>query len=173
MLGVVAISPAAPLIAENEKRSRWMWNEHHDSAEDWTKYNRHRWLESGTDDFLPYFFQRMFPEPHSTKQIEDSIGWGRQISPERLVDTEDARNSGWSLDLGRRLGDVRCPVPVVHGDDDRVRSPAAGAMLADFTGGSLVTVAGGGHGIPGRDPILVNRLIKEFVDQVAPRPTPG
>ena len=26
--------------------------------------------------FLQWFFARMFNEPHSTKQIEDGIGWG-------------------------------------------------------------------------------------------------
>jgi len=167
VLGVIAISPAVPLIEENLERSQAMWNDQHDR----TQYNRRHWLEKGTDDFLPWFFRRMFPEPHSSKQIEDAIGWGRQISPERLADTEEARNKGWSLDVGRELGAVSCPVLVVHGDDDRIRPPAEGLMLAELTGGSLVTVAGGGHGIPGRDPILVNRLVKEFVDQVSPAQT--
>ena len=39
-----------------------------------------------------------------------------------------------------------------------------------LTGGSLVTISGGGHAPQNRDPVKVNHLIKDFVDQVAPRP---
>ena len=60
----------------------------------------------------------MFPEPHSTKQIEDGIGWGHEISPERLVDTETRPAGIASRAAYRRLS---CPVLVVHGSDDKIR----------------------------------------------------
>ena len=59
---------------------------------------------------------------------------------------------------------------VIHGDEDRIRPHASGVALAEITGGELVTVAGGGHGPQGRDPVLVNRLVERFVDRVHPRP---
>ena len=68
---------------------------------------------------------------------------------------------------------VRCPVLVIHGDEDELRPHAQGAALADVTGGSLVTVAGGGHGTNARDPILVNHLIRDFVEKVQPATTGG
>ena len=113
---------------------------------------------------------RMFSEPHSTKQIEDGIGWGKEIAPERLVDTWQARELCQSPEFARRLTGIGCPVLVVHGDGDRIRPHSEGVALADRTGGSLVTVAGGGHSVQGRDPVMVNRLVKDFVDTVVPRP---
>ena len=43
--------------------------------EGWAKFNRHYWLEH-YEDFAGFFFSQVFTEPHSTKQIEDSVGWG-------------------------------------------------------------------------------------------------
>ena len=36
-----------------------------------------------TEDFLEFFFSKMFTEPHSTKQIEDGVGWGLEQTPRR------------------------------------------------------------------------------------------
>ena len=55
---------------------------------------------------------------------------------------------------------------VIHGDEDAIQPHAAGAALADITGGELVTIGGGGHGVQARDPVIVNRVIKRFVDRV-------
>ena len=58
---------------------------------------------------------------------------------------------------------VRRPVLVIHGDEDAIRPYAAGVALAELTGGSLVTVEGGGHAPHCRDPVLVNRALSEFI----------
>jgi pimeloyl-ACP methyl ester carboxylesterase len=55
---------------------------------------------------------------------------------------------------------------VIHGDEDAIAPHAAGAELARLTGGSLVTIAGGGHCPQARDPVLVNLLIRDFVDSL-------
>lgn len=170
-LGVIALGPTTGLVPGHEERTRWIWNERHERPAGWATYNRFVWLEGGYDDFLEYFFSQMFAEPHSTKQIEDGIGWGHQIAPERLVDTEEAslgsRSRAASAD---GFGDLSCPVLVVHGDADRIRPHEEGVAVASLTGGSLLTVEGGGHAPQGRDPVLVNNLIKEFVDMVHPTP---
>lgn len=166
--GVVAIGSATHLQQDAEKRNRRLWNERHDGDEEWMKYNRHRWLEGGYDEFLAYFFAQMFPEPHSTKQIEDGIGWGGQISGERLVDTQDGFLASDGTEFARRLQEVRCPVLVIHGDQDTIRPHAESVAVAELTGGSMITVTGGGHGPSGRDPVMVNHLIKDFVDRLHP-----
>jgi pimeloyl-ACP methyl ester carboxylesterase len=61
---------------------------------------------------------------------------------------------------------VRTPVLVIHGDGDELAHHARGAALAAVTGGELVTVAGGGHFLQAREPVLVNRLFKRFVDRL-------
>ncbi len=62
-----------------------------ETSRGWAKYNKHYWLEGGYDDFVEFFFGQMFTEPHSTKQIEDCVGWAHEISPQTLVDTTAGR----------------------------------------------------------------------------------
>jgi pimeloyl-ACP methyl ester carboxylesterase len=46
-----------------------------DRPVDSLEYWRHR-----HEDFLWFFFGQVYPEPHSTKPIEDAIGWGLDTS---------------------------------------------------------------------------------------------
>ena len=62
------------------------FDERLDTDEGWAKYNRHYWLRD-YEGFLEFFFAQMFNEPHSTKQIEDCVGWGLDTTPETLADT--------------------------------------------------------------------------------------
>ena len=61
---------------------------------------------------------------------------------------------------------VRCPSLVIHGDHDRITQLAVGKRLATELHAPLVVVAGGGHAPQARWPVLVNRLIRDFVRQV-------
>ena len=137
---------------------------------DWAKYNRHYW-ERDYRGFLEFFFGRMFHEAHSTKQIEDCVDWAMDGDAATLV----AATRGLAACSVERFVDVcarvACPTLVIHGDEDAIRSYASGVALADVTGGSLVTIQGGGHGPHARDPVIVNRLVEEFVDMVHPAPT--
>ena len=74
--GAVFIGPAVPFAAQTPRaRAATSFDEELDSYEGWAKYNRHYWL-SDYAGFLSFFFSQIFTEPHSTKQIEDSVGWG-------------------------------------------------------------------------------------------------
>ena len=171
--GLFAIGPACRFGLEHPERERYAFDASLDTSEGWAKYNRRYWLEGGYDDFVSFFFGTMFSEPHSTKQIEDTVGWAHEIDPATLVDVTAARVGldGALLDppIEPLCEQVRCPVLVVHGSDDRIRPHAAGERLAELTGGSLVTLEGSGHGPLGRDPVVVNRLLKDFVDRLHPR----
>lgn len=171
VLGLFAIAPSCGLGVSDPEREKYAWDVRHDTTDGWARYNRHYWLEGGYDDFLPFFFGRMFSEPHSTKQVEDCVGWAHEIAPETLVDTTAGRlgcDGVVCAPIESACRRVRCPVTVVHGTEDRIRSIAAGERLAELTHGSLVRVDGGGHGPMARDPVLVNRLIKQFVDRLCP-----
>ncbi len=170
VLGIVAIGPAVGLVPGHEERTRHPFLEPQQGEDGWATYNRESWLHGDYDAFLRFFFGQIFTEAHSTKQVEDCVGWGHEIGAERLVDTEEARQLCRSPDFARQVARADVPVLVVHGDDDLVRPYAEGVALAEATGGSLVTVAGGGHAPHVRDPVLVNRLIRDFVDRVAPAP---
>jgi pimeloyl-ACP methyl ester carboxylesterase/predicted glycosyltransferase len=162
--GAVFIGPAVPLTPPSSKRAgikETFWEEL-DSYEGWAKYNANYWV-TNYRDFLEFFFSQMFSEPHSTKQIEDCVGWGLETTGEDLVIGEKAPRFTRErcLELCAR---VRCPVLVIHGSDDEIIPHQRGEALAEATGGTLVTLAGAGHGPHARDPVKANLLIKEFVD---------
>ncbi|HKP21143.1 MAG TPA: alpha/beta hydrolase, partial [Thermoleophilaceae bacterium] len=86
--GAVFICPAVALGSALEVRNR-PWNEVLDTDEGWAKYNRYYWLKDYRG-FLEFFFSQMFTEPHSTKPIEDCVGWGLETTPETLIATQVA-----------------------------------------------------------------------------------
>ncbi len=170
--GVVAIASSCGIGVVTPGRESVAFDAPVEGPRGWAKYNHHHWLEGGYDDFVDFFFAEMFPEAHSTKQIEDCVRWAHETTPEVLVATTAGRLGLFGAHrhpLEPLCARVCCPVLVVHGTDDLVRSHAVGRRLAELTGGDLRLVEGAGHGLPARDPVLVNRLLTEFVDRVHPR----
>ena len=174
--GLFTMGSSAGFDHGQHELERSVWQAEVDSHEGWAKYNRRYWLDGDFDDFLRFFFGEMFSEPHSTKQIEDAVAWGQEIDPATLVDTTAAR-LGCDGAIGQPLeplcAQVRCPVVVLHGAEDRISPHAVGERLAELTSGTLITIDGGGHGPQGREPVLVNRLIKGFVDRLHPERLPA
>ena len=167
VLGLFAQTPAVPLAPGLPERKVYRFDTEYEETEGWAKYNAHYWMRD-YEDFLWYFFGRCYTEPHSTKQIEDAVGWGLETDPATLVDATYGLDACGRQSFAAVCESVRCPVLVVHGDEDAVMPHARGEALARVTGGSLVTVHGGGHIPMGRDPVLVNTLIREFVDSIVP-----
>ena len=174
VLGLFSIAPACGLSVHDPVREEFLWSERYPHADGWAKYNKHHWLEGGYDDFLEFFFAQMFTEPHSTKQIEDCVAWGRDVSPQTLVDTTAGRlgcDGATCTSVEPLCPQVTCPVLVVHGTDDRIRGHRIGERLAELTGGELVLVEDAGHGLPGREPVWVNHQIRRFAERFDPPPT--
>jgi pimeloyl-ACP methyl ester carboxylesterase len=165
VLGAMLIDPALPFMALLPREQNNSFDEELDRTDGWAKFNRHYWLREYRD-FLEFFASQAFSESHSTKQIEDMVGWGLETSPETLVLTQLGAQPASREEMEAVLRRVGCPVLVVHGDDDRVRPHAAGAAVAGLTGGALVTIEGGGHCPQARHPVKVNLLIREFVESL-------
>jgi pimeloyl-ACP methyl ester carboxylesterase/predicted glycosyltransferase len=163
----VFICPALR-IGEPPPARTYRWGEQLDSYQGWDRYNRHFWLEDYSG-FLEFFFSQMFTEPHSTKPIEDCVGWGLETTPETLIATQlgQGLDADTTLALAARL---QCPVLVIQGTDDTITGPGRGIALAEATGGELVLLDGSGHGPHVRDPVKVNLLLR---DLVAPPPRPS
>ncbi len=166
-IGAVFIGNSLPLAPPHAERAKWArrFDELVDTEEGWAKTNRHYWLRD-YQGYVAFFMAQMFPEPHSTKQIEDTTGWGLETTPQVLIATIEAPALS-EEEIQGLASRVRCPVLVVHGSDDR-QSPAqrAGA-LAKAVGGSLVILEGSGHAPHARDPVKINLLLREFIDSVA------
>jgi pimeloyl-ACP methyl ester carboxylesterase len=159
--GAVFIGPALPLGPMEGREIVARFDEELDTDEGWARYNRHYWLHDYRG-FLEFFFSQCFSEPHSTKQIEDCVGWGLETDAETLLATESAPGFASREDVAETCARVRCPVLVLHGDEDRIRPHAHGAELATLTRGRLVTLEGSGHCPHARDPVKVNLLIRDF-----------
>jgi predicted glycosyltransferase len=172
--GIVFIGPALPLALLSSDRLAHSFTEPLDTDDGWAKFNQHYWREHYRE-FLEFFFSQCFTEPHSTKPIEDAVGWGLETDPETLIATQlGPRNHGGQVfdpeGAAELAGRLRCPVLVVHGDEDAIRPWATGARLAELAHGELVTIEGGGHAPHVRDPVRVNLLLREFAASLAPRP---
>jgi pimeloyl-ACP methyl ester carboxylesterase/predicted glycosyltransferase len=168
--GAVFISASLPLAPLSPERTaaHAQFDEVRETHEGWAKWNRQHWLTE-YEDFLHFFFSKCVTEPHSTKQIEDAVGWGLETTPETLLLTEDA--PGLDESAVRELAaHVRCPVLVIHGEADAISPHERATELARVTRGKLVTIEGGGHFPQARDPVAVNLLLRDFA--VPPSP-PG
>jgi pimeloyl-ACP methyl ester carboxylesterase/predicted glycosyltransferase len=161
--GAVLIAPAAPFgpgLPERAGIDPFATRGAHDG---WHKYNAHYWRDNYRD-FVEFFVGKIFSEPHSTKQIEDAIGWALETTGDVLGDTIGHAVPG--EDYVAVYQRVRCPTLVIVGDHDRVTHPDKAVAVAEATRAQLYTIEGGGHAPNAREPVLVNRLIKEHADRV-------
>ncbi|MBR0936075.1 alpha/beta hydrolase [Bradyrhizobium jicamae] len=133
--------------------------------DDWDKYNYDYWI-SNYPDFATHFVGNIFIEPHSTKQIEDGVAWACDTTGPILAKTVEARATRPAFDVGEAMyRKIKCPVLMIHGDDDRIQPYARGQLVAELTGAELVTIEGGGHNPLGRIPAKCNILIAEFLER--------
>jgi pimeloyl-ACP methyl ester carboxylesterase len=177
--GLVLIGPSTPvLLTGPSERGRYIRDNFdnpapsrppsavrsggRDDRGDWTKYNRNYWVED-LEDFAWFFFGHCFPEPHSTKQIEDCVGWTMETTADLLAAEADA--PAGDIDQYRDwAARVQCPVLLIHGNDDYIIPPVFSEELARLTDAELAIIEGAGHIPLARDPVKVNLLIKDFVD---------
>ncbi len=171
VVAIIGVASSGNVDVHREGRDVVDWDGPVTTNEGWSTYNRQFWLEGGYDDFIRFFFAEMFSEPHSTKQIEDAVGWARDTSPQILADASAGMHGYDGIvttpieSLCPRVG---CPVLLVHGTDDHISPPAVAERLAALTHGSLVLLQGGGHGPMARHPVKINHLIRDFVERVTP-----
>ncbi len=167
--GAALIAPTLIGLTEPHwARSLYSFTDEPVSDEGWALYNAHAWRRD-LGKFAEFFWSQIFTEPHSTKQLEDGVGWTLETDAEVLVATiYGATGPMTHDDQVAALEQVRCPTLVIHGTDDQVIPVACGVAAADITGGDLLLIEGGGHCPQARDPMRVNRALLEFVDRVTP-----
>jgi pimeloyl-ACP methyl ester carboxylesterase/predicted glycosyltransferase len=157
--GVVAIGAALPWPLPPG------FDETRDTYEGWGKANRHYWL-ADYRGWVEFFMSQVFTEPHSTKPHEDGVAWGLDTTAETLLLTVPAVVEPADADAEAICRQVRCPVLIVHGDQDGIVPYDIGVALARWTGGQMVTIHGGGHAPTLRDPVQVNLLIRNFAESL-------
>ncbi|MEM8973109.1 MAG: alpha/beta fold hydrolase [Pseudomonadota bacterium] len=158
----IAISANTPLVPPYEYRKPEAFNAKRETHEGWDKYNRYYWPENYAD-FSEFFNKQIFTERHSTKQIEDGIAWSSEGDGEMLVMTIDSREKGKlavNEDMYRK---IKCPVLLIHGEDDAVAPTATSKKIAELTDSELHTLPGAGHAANARFPAKVNTLMRDFL----------
>ena len=136
--GIVALSVGVPFIAPPHPfKDGTTFDQVLDSDEGWAKLNRHYWRRD-YPGFVEFFFTEMFPEPHSTKQIEDCVGWAMETSTEVMLASMDAP---FELSKPGRGGDLPAD-PVPAADRPRRRGPLPAPRSGGAAGGADRSAAG-------------------------------
>jgi pimeloyl-ACP methyl ester carboxylesterase/predicted glycosyltransferase len=161
--GAVFMTPALPLTPPLPERTGFPFDEVLPTDEGWAKSNRAYWARD-FHGYLEFFFGRCFPEPHSTKQMEDAVGWGHETTPETLALTLEAPDLDERL-IYELLGRMECPLLVTQGDEDLLVPADRGAKFAELTGAELLTLEGVGHCPNARDPVRFNLAVREFAER--------
>jgi pimeloyl-ACP methyl ester carboxylesterase len=167
VMGAVLVGPALPLTPPSPERAaipEEMHLPYPENPQGWQKYNIAYWHDH-YQDFVEFFFDRGFSEPHSTKPWEDTVGWAAETGPDVLEAEANRPLLGIS---GTEIFDgVKCPVLVIHGTDDRIQAHEAGVEAARLSGGTLISMGGSGHFPNVRDPVKFNLALRDFIEQVA------
>jgi pimeloyl-ACP methyl ester carboxylesterase/predicted glycosyltransferase len=138
----------------------------------WWRMNAVHWREN-YPAFADWFISRCFPEPHSTKGIEDGVEWALDTDAETLTATALGAVQRHRPRLRRLAANLSCPVLVVHGDRDAITPPRDGRALARLANGHLEVVRRSGHFPHARKPVQVNLALRDLCEQAFARePTP-
>lgn len=162
--GIVMIGPSIPLTPPSPERAKIVEtiNEQYpDDVTGWGKYNIAYWHDH-YEDFTQFFFSQCLTEPHSTKGIEDGVGWASETSAHVLAAEAAAPqpDENWPV----AIESLQCPLLVIHGTHDQISPHERGVEAARLARGDLISMKGSGHLPLLRDPVKVNLAIKEFID---------
>jgi pimeloyl-ACP methyl ester carboxylesterase/predicted glycosyltransferase len=173
VLGVVTVGLSAPFLTPPlPSRAEYDFEQVYDTDEGWAKETSDYWRRDWPG-YLEFLFGELLPEPHSTKQREDCVSWAMETTAETYLAHEEGPLSSSSREQTEAiLARVSCPVLAIHGEQDRCEPWARSERLAALTGGELLLLAGAG-GVPNcREPVVVNRAIRDFADRFRPAPVP-
>lgn len=161
---IVTFGTNCPLVETYDYKTWAAWDRDVDPerAVEWDKYSRD-YVRADLAGFADFFMRQVFNEPHSTKQIEDGIGWAGETEATVIRATMDPSGEG-DLDLSEAAyRKIECPVLAIHGDDDIVAPLPSSEKFVDLTGGELSVIPGAGHAPHARFPALVNTEVRDFL----------
>ena len=161
---VAAALPLGPVLEQRAGIAEHFLDPAPQDPQGWDRYNLAYW-HAHYSEFAQWFFEQVFPEPHSTKALEDAVAWAMGSGPDVLE--AEAMQPPPLRSVTDVLAGLRCPTLVVHGDDDRIQSHEVGVEAARRSDGTLVSFAGSGHMPNLRDPARFNLVLRDFVERVS------
>ncbi len=173
--GVVAVGPwvrdeTEPFPVRQDAMRHF--EEERDDYSQWRGANRH-YLADHWQDYAEFFFDQMLPEPHSTKQLEDILGFTGETTGSVIIAEHDApRWTDSPAEAERLLRTITAPVLVIQGTADLCQPEGRSRSVVAWTGAEHLVIEGSGHLPMARYPVVVNRAIKALVDRVNDVPPP-
>ena len=160
--GLIEIGTDVPLTVGNVERHAATFFDEDAPDSGWGRWNLHSWQRDWRG-FLEFFHGAIFSTAHSTKQIEDAVGWGLETDPETILrDDDEGADAAEARALCAR---IRCPVLVIQGTDDEIVCGERGEAVASaIPGARLAVFEGSSHGLHARDPVRFNLLLREFAE---------
>lgn len=159
---VITVGTNTPLVETYDHKNYAHFDQTFETHQGWHKYNRAYW-RSDYPDFADFFTRQVFVESHSTKQIEDTVGWALETDGATLIATMDVGSEGDPIMDEAAYRRIDCPVLAIHGEKDPVAPPETSRVVAELTGGELAIIPGSGHAPHGRFPAKVNTLMRDFL----------
>jgi pimeloyl-ACP methyl ester carboxylesterase len=161
---VAGLALLAPdLFAEREFADAWRAAPD-DPHSGFGAFNPHL-MRSDWPSFLDQWSRVMFPHPHSSRQIEDTIAYGIETDGERFIASTIGNRyprRAEVLDLARRL-----PCPCVVTQWGAPMWPArTSEVFAQAAGSSLVVFEGLGPQVGARWPVALNLFLREFAESI-------
>lgn len=167
VLGIVAFAVGVPLLSPPHPwRVAFSFEDELPTEEGWAKVNRHYWRRDYRG-FAEFFFSEITSEPHSSKQIEDAVGWALDGSVDAMLADASAESGLDRASVEATCRAVTCPMLLVHGSADHCQPVERARRLSDLTGAPLVVIEGADHMIPGRHPVKANLLMRDFIDSIS------
>lgn len=148
------LSPLAESLAFQRHLPVYRW---------WGRMNAVHWRRD-YPAFAEWFISRSFPEPHSTKGIEDGVGWALETDPETLIASAGGEMHHDRRTLRELARNLDFPVLVIHGERDKIAPSRDGRALARLGDGKLEVVHGAGHFPHARKPVQVNLALRDFAE---------
>jgi len=168
LLGLVFICPASP-FGKPSSGADVPFEEPPPDDRGWHKENIHFWRRDFRG-YLEFFFSEALPEPHSTKQREDAVGYGLDTDLETLACTMRTPRTVDLETIARMCAGIRAPTLVIQGTNERISHVTQGIGLARaIPAARLALLEGSGHMANARHPVRVNLLIRDFL-RTLPKP---
>ena len=170
VVGLVAISPGIAVAPGHDYtiEPERCWPEEVVDATDWAMRNRDFWRsDDGYRKWIEFFFDQQLPEPHSTKQYEDTVSWATlDTEVEAMIAEREGRQAPAGTEAEELCGRVQVPLP----RDPRLRRPLPAAGSRAPGGRAHRRRSGRPRRLrPSaprtRDPVKVNRLIIDFIEE--------
>jgi pimeloyl-ACP methyl ester carboxylesterase len=119
--------------------------------------------DQGLDIILPLLYPAEFAKAHP--EIKQMMLAGMKMMPPTPTESVDRTIAGiMTFNASDRLGQIKCPVMIVHGEQDLLIPPANAHLLKSrIPQAETFMIPNAGHAFQAADPVGIHRRIVQFL----------